>query len=178
MSTLSSASALLPSFPVFTEFKEFKEKEAFKNIKELVFLSYYKDFQLVLCSKCSFALNLSGFKSHINKHLKVFPKEEKNALLSKALLVFNILEVSSLKESLDSIICFSKDFNLQAFKELKVLDLFLCSFSNCSVILSSQYSIKRYIREDYLNTNTSYKVIKGQCLEINKFFFQLKILIF
>jgi hypothetical protein len=90
--------------------------------------------------------------------------------------IFTSLEVSSLKESLGLIVLFSKSFELQALKELAILDLFICNLnSNCSIILSSEYSIKRHIRENHIGTNTtSYKVIKGQALEINKFFFEIK----
>jgi hypothetical protein len=169
------------NFSIYKEASSFKEKESFKEIKELVFLSYYKDFKLLLCSKCSLAIYSTAFKSHIIKHLKLFPKEEKASLLDQALLVYNSLEVSSLKESLELIILFTKSFELQAFKELKVLDLFLCNLnSNCSVILSSEYSIKRHIREKHSTSSSrsslgpSYRVIKGQALEINKFFFEIK----
>ena len=43
------------------------------------------------------------------------------------------------------------------------------------MILSSEYSIKRHIRKAHqsFNSNPSYKVIKGQCLERNKFFFKI-----
>ena len=49
------------NFLIFKEASSFKEKEAFQEIKELVFLSYYKDFKLVLCSKCLLGLNSSAF---------------------------------------------------------------------------------------------------------------------
>ena len=43
------------------------------------------------------------------------------------------------------------------------------------MILSSEYSIKRHIRETHIGCSTSsYKVIKGQALKINKFFFEIK----
>jgi len=123
----------------------------------------------VLCSKCFLALNSTAFKSYIIKHLILFPKKEKDSLIAQALLVYKDLEVSSLKESLGLITLFTKSFELQAFKELKVLDLFLCNFNNnCSIILSSEYSIKRHIRENHSSSSSntssstpSYKVIKG-----------------
>jgi hypothetical protein len=79
---LLNSSSLLFNFTVFKEFKEFKEKEAFKEIKELSFLSYYKDFKLVLCSECFLAINPSGFKAYINKHLRIFSKEERDLYIS------------------------------------------------------------------------------------------------
>jgi superfamily II DNA helicase RecQ/predicted RNA binding protein with dsRBD fold (UPF0201 family) len=164
------------NFLVFKEASSFKEKEAFQEIKELVFLSYYKDFKLVLCAKCLVGLNSSTFRSHIHKHLKLYSKIDKEALLSQALAIFSTLEVSSLKDSLGLIVLFSKHFELSAFKELDIIDLFICNLnSNCSMILSSQYSIKRHIREHHIGSSTtSYRVIRGQALEINKFFFEIK----
>ena len=182
MLSLSSSIDFSNNFSVFKEANSFREKEAFNKIRELGFLSYYKDFKLVLCSKCFLGLNSTAFKSHIVKYLLLLPKKEKDSLIAQALLVYKDLEVSSLKESLRLINLFTKFFKLQAFKELKVLDLFLCNFNNnCSIILSSEYSIKRHLRESHsssssnTNSNTSsYKVIKGQALEINKFFFEIK----
>ena len=182
MSSLSNSVNFSNNFSVFKEVNSFKEKEAFNQIKELGFLSYYKDFKLVLCSKCFLDLNSTAFKSHIIKHLLLLPKKKKDLLIAQALLVYKDLEVSSLKESLRLINLFTKFFELQVFKELKVLDLFLCNFNNnCSIILSSEYSIKRHLRENYSssssNTNSStsfYKVIKEQALKINKFFFEIK----
>ena len=170
------------NFSTYKEASSFLEKEAFIEIKELGFLSYYRDFKLLLCSKCFLGLNSTAFKSHIIKHIKLYTKEEINSIVSRALLVYSSLEVSSLKESLELINLFTKYFELQAFKELKVLDLFLCNLSsNCSIVLSSEYSIKRHIRENHSSTSPNpnpspspYKVIKGQALEINKFFFQIK----
>ena len=166
------------NFLIFKALGSFNEEEAFKEIKELVFLSYYSDFKLLLCSKCLLALNSNAFKSHLYKHLKVYPKNQVDSLISQAIIIFNSLEVFSLKSSLDLIISFSKSFELKAFKELKVLDLFLCTLKpDCFIVLSSKYSIKRHIRESHsnINSNSPYKVIKGQALEINKFFFEVKL---
>jgi superfamily II DNA helicase RecQ len=162
-------------FAYYLKTSSFKEKYAFKNIKELDFLSYYKDFKLILCSKCFIAINLN-FISHLIKHLKDYSNKEKASLKSKAILVYNSLEVSSLKTSLDLIVLFSKHFNFQGFKELETKNLYICtSTSFCSIILSSEYSIKRHIREAHLNTSLSYKAIKGQALEINKYFFNFSL---
>ena len=179
MSSLSNSIDLSLVFTIFQEINSFKKREAFKEIKELVFLSYYKDFKLIFCSTCAFALITTAFKSHLLKHLKLFPKIERESIIHQALLIFNNLEISDIKESLDLIILFSKLFILPAFKELEIKDLFLYNLSsNYSTILSSEYSIKRHIREIHNNINSnnlSYKVIKGQILEINKFFFEIKL---
>ena len=56
--------------------------------------------------------------------------------------------------------------------------MFLCTLKpDCFIVLSSEYSIKRHIHESHpnLNSNNPYKVIKGQALEINKFFFEVKL---
>ena len=179
--SLESTSPILSNnSSICGEASSFKEKDAFKEIKELGFLSYYKDFKLLLCSKCFLAINSTIFRSHIIKHIKLYTKEKRDSIVFKALVVFNSLEVSSLKESLKLINLFSKSFKLQAFKELKILDLFSCNLSsNCSLVLSSEYSIKRHIRENHSSSNSSpnpspYRVIKGQALEINKFFFEIK----
>jgi hypothetical protein len=116
------------------------------------------------------AIVSSSFKDYLNKYIKLYNKEEKSLILSKALNIFSKLDITSLKESLDLINLYSNSLKgLKAFKELKVRDLFIYNFdSNCLVILSNKYSIKRYIRENYnssssnITINTSsYKVIKG-----------------
>jgi hypothetical protein len=61
------------SFSLFSYF--FKEKKAFKNIKELAFLSYYKEFKLLLYSSC-FSIIYSlilAFKSCLLRDLKLIP---------------------------------------------------------------------------------------------------------
>ena len=61
----------LPSF----SFISFKEKEAFKDIKELAFLNYYKEFKLLLYSSCFSAIFpfTLVFKSHLLGDLKLVP---------------------------------------------------------------------------------------------------------
>jgi Orsellinic acid/F9775 biosynthesis cluster protein D len=180
-SSIQSTSLILSNnFSIYQEASSFREKETFIEIEELGFLSYYRDFKLLLCSECFLAINPTSFQSHIARHIKLYTKQQRESIISRALLVYSTLEVSSLKESLDLIKLFTKYFNLQAFKELKVLDLFLCNRSStCSIVLSSEYSIKRHIRESHSTTSPSpspspYKVIKGQALEINKFYFEIK----
>ena len=155
---------------------------SFNNIKELEFLSYYPDFKLILCSICSISIIPSAFKSHLNKHIKLYKKEKQHSILTKALDIFNSLEVTSLKESLNLINIYSKSISLVAFKELKVKDLFICTSNiNCSLIFNSKYRIKRHIRENhssssFIDSKTSfYKVIKGQSLENYKFSFEISL---
>jgi Orsellinic acid/F9775 biosynthesis cluster protein D len=177
MSSISSSS-IIPSFLIASSFKE---KEAFKEIKELDFLSYYKDFNLILCSICKLGLVPSSFKRHLIKHIKLYKPKQKSLILSKAIIILNNLEVSSLKESLDLINLYttSNSSKLLVFKELEIKDLFICNLnldSTCSVICTSKYSIKRHIREIHSSINSSispYKVIKGQSLENNKFSFKV-----
>ena len=113
ISDLSIASSSSPSSYFF------KEKEAFKNIEELAFLSYYKEFKLLLCSLYSSAIfpSISTFKSHLLRDLKLVPLELRTSIISRALEIFKELEVTSSKESLELIKAFS---NLPAFKKLKV----------------------------------------------------------
>ena len=113
--SISSSSDFNINFLTFKEASSFREKETFKEIKELGFLSYYKDFKLLLYSKCSLGLISSTFKSYLIKYIKLYTKEEKDSIVSRALIIFNSLEVSSLKESLDLIILFSKYFRLEIF---------------------------------------------------------------
>jgi len=86
------------------------------------------------------------------------------------------LVVSSYKENIELISLFIKHFDLRAFKELKVLDLFTYNFSSYSIILSNIRNIKRYFQEAYKGSNIEplYKVIKGHSLEANRFFFEIK----
>jgi hypothetical protein len=158
------------------------QASSFKEIKELEFLSYYFDFKLVLCSICKFGLSSNTFQSHVQKHIKLYNKEQRSLLLSKALNILNNLEVSSLKESLELINQYSKSLELKAFKELEIRDLFICNLNTCSLVLSSEYRIKRHIREVHSSSSSNidpstspYKVIKGQSLEANKYFFKVSL---
>src|ERR1039457_5406235 len=61
-------------------------------------------------------------------------------------------------------------------------DIFICNLNTCSLVLSSEYQIKRYIREVYsssssnIDSSTSpYKVIKRQSLKANKYFFKVSL---
>jgi hypothetical protein len=139
-STSDLGVASLPS----SSFTSFKEKEAFKSIKELAFLSYYKEFKLLLCSSCFSAIipSISVFKSHLLGDLKLVPLELRNSIISQALEIFKKLEVASFKESLEFIKVFSSSNYLPAFKELKVINLYICN--SCFKILSSKTTIKRH----------------------------------
>lgn len=170
-STSDLGVASLPS----SSFTSFKEKEAFKSIKELAFLSYYKEFKLLLCSSCFSAIipSISGFKSHLLGDLKLVPLELRNSIISQALEIFKKLEVASFKESLEFIKVFSGSNYLPAFKELKVIDLYICN--SCFKILSSKTTIKRHCLQEHKESeiNPIYKVIKGQGLQAYRFFFKI-----
>ena len=66
-SVLFNSTDFASCFPYFVEAKSFREKEAFKEIEELVFLSYYKDFKLLLCLSCFYSIfpTLIAFKSYL-----------------------------------------------------------------------------------------------------------------
>ena len=116
MSSISNLSVISSSSP---SSYFFKEREAFKNIKELVFLSYYKEFKLLLYSlyfSTIFPLILT-FKSHLLRDLKLIPLELYTFIISYILEIFKELEVTSFKESFKLIKAFS---NLLVFKELKI----------------------------------------------------------
>jgi hypothetical protein len=70
------------SFSLFSYF--FKEKKAFKNIKKLAFLSYYKEFKLLLYSLCFCAIYpfISAFKSHLLRDLKLVPLKLRTSIIS------------------------------------------------------------------------------------------------
>ena len=70
-------------FLIFKETSSFEEKKAFNTIKELDFLSYYKDFELLLCNYCfcPIFLLIKAFKSHLNKDLSLIPLKEKQSLI-------------------------------------------------------------------------------------------------
>lgn len=155
----------------------------FEGLQEFEFLSYYPDFQLLICSSCSFAVNPLYLKGHLAKHFPHSKGKEKQALIKRAMDAVRKLTLPSLKESYFLLSLFSHLFSLHPLKELLVKGpLFSCSCSSaCSVIKSSLYHIKRHIREDHksLVGNTSpldsfYKVVlKGQSLEDNRYFFKV-----
>ena len=123
MSSISNLSVISSSSP---SSYFFKEREAFKDIKELAFLSYYKEFKLLLYSlyfSTIFPLILT-FKSYLLRDLKLIPLELYTFIISYTLKIFKELEVTSFKESLELIKAFS---NLLAFKELKIQDLYICN---------------------------------------------------
>jgi len=70
-------------FLIFKEVNSFKEKDAFSTIKELGFLSYYKDFKLLLYSRCFCPIfpSLKAFKSHLNKDLSLIPLKERKLII-------------------------------------------------------------------------------------------------
>ena len=116
MSSISNLSVISSSSP---SSYFFKEREAFKDIKELAFLSYYKEFKLLLYSlyfSTIFPLILT-FKSHLLRDLKLVSLKLYTSIISYILEIFKELEVTSFKESLKLIKAFS---NLLVFKELKI----------------------------------------------------------
>jgi hypothetical protein len=170
MSSISDLSVVSSSSP---SSYFFKEREAFKDIEELAFLSYYKEFKLLLCSLCFSAIfpSILTFKSHLLRDLKLVPLELRTSIISRALEIFKELEVTSFKESLELIKAFS---NLPAFKELKIQDLYICN--SCFKTVSSKTTIKRHCSLEHKNSEIKpiYKVIKGQGLEAMRFFFEIK----
>jgi hypothetical protein len=62
----------------------FREKEAFKEIQELGFLSYYKDFKLLLCLaySCSIFPSINTFKSHLLQDLKLVPLDLQKTIIT------------------------------------------------------------------------------------------------
>ena len=177
-SVLFNSTDFASCFPYFVEAKSFREKEAFKEIEELVFLSYYKDFKLLLCSSCFCSIfpSLTAFKSYLLQDLKLVPLIEQKSIIERALVLFKSLEVSSYKESLELLNLFSSSFILPAFKELKLINLFICNLPSCSKILSSKTTIRKHCNKEHREAivDPLYKVIKGHGLEANKFFFEIK----
>jgi len=158
----------LASLPLFKSYREgggFKEKEPFKESAKLSsFLSYYKEFQLILCLECSLAIKPANYKGHLEKHFRGIGSKEKKGLIEKSLSILKGLEVSSLKGSYFLILLFSKlfPFSLYPFKELGLKkESYQCSSSQeCSLILGNLYSIKRHIREEHPQAlNIGYRVI-------------------
>ena len=149
-------------FFIYLEDKEFKEVSAFNGIKELSFLSYYKDFKLLLCSSYNLTIHPINIKGHLLKHyLLLKRKDEKEAFITRALKVIEGLEVSSLKESHFLILLFSSFFPLPPFKELEVKEnLYSYSTSSTYSSLKSLYYIKRHLREEHksLFSNKDIKV--------------------
>jgi hypothetical protein len=149
----------------------------------LDFISYYKDFKLLLCSSCNIALNLAQFKGHFTKHFLGTKGKAKDKLVLKAISILQELEVSSLSLSLDLINAFSITNTLFPFQELKTFfNLFKCSY--CTYIVFSKKNLQKHIRDKHQNQglnfdnialSSSYIVVsKGQSLERNKYCFQVE----
>ncbi len=127
--TLFKMSTLIPvSSSTNSLVSQFREKKAFREIQELAFLSYYKDFKLLLCSSCSCSIFpfITTFKSHLLQDLKLVPLDLQKIIITQALDIFQSLEVSSYKKSLELLKSFSLYSSLLVFKELKLLDLYRC----------------------------------------------------
>ena len=67
----------LINFQIFKNINTFQEKYAFIKTKELDFLSYYKDFKLLLCStyQIAFGITSRSFKAYLLKHINIYSKE-------------------------------------------------------------------------------------------------------
>jgi len=91
-----------------------------------VFLSYYKDFKLLLCILCSCSIfsSITTFKSHLLQDLKLVSLDLQKVIINKVLEIFKTLEVSSYKESLELLNSFSLLFSLVVFKKLKLINLY------------------------------------------------------
>jgi hypothetical protein len=148
-------------------FISFNKKEGFKDIKELTFFNYYKEFKLLFYSFCFFVIFpfISVFKSHLLRDLKLIPLKLYIFTISQVLKIFEKLKVINFKESLNFIKTFLNFNYLLTFKELKVIDLYI--YNSCFKILNNKIIIKRHCLEDYKDNeiNLIYKVIKGQGLK-------------
>jgi superfamily II DNA helicase RecQ len=169
-------------YKALEEFKEFKEFEEF--LGNLSFMSYYRDFDLLLCSPCSLSLNPSSYRGHLaNYHFRGIKGKEREALIARAIGVLSTLEVSPLPLSLESINSFSIVNTLPPFRELKLLsNLSKCTF--CPYIISNEINMKRHLSKKHQDrllglqgskVDKGYIVIaKGQCLEKSRYFFEVE----
>ncbi len=167
------------AFKELQEFKEFKEFKEFLNC--LSFLSYYTNFRALFCADCAIGINPSYIKGHFAKHF--IGISNRNQVISKAISIIQLLEVSSLSLSLGTINNFAITYTLKPFQELEILNnLYKCCF--CTFVVSKQFNIKKHLKEEHnqefsniedLDLENSYIVIaKGQSLEKNKYFFQVE----
>lgn len=179
MSTPTSTSLVFAtSFVSYKETSRFLEKDAFRSIRELDFVLFYRDFKLVICSLCCCSIFpiVNVFKSHLTKHLGVYEKKEIKAILGRAVSIFNTLEVVKYREVIELLTLFQTQFFLPSSFELKVLDLYSCNVSSCSTILSNIRNIKRHFYNEHKGSNLDpfFSLIKGSSLEANRFFFEIK----
>ena len=76
----------------YKELKEFKSFQEFQEfLKHLSFITYYKDFQLLLCSSCSTSINPTFYKGHFAKHFIGFKGKEKDKVILRAISILNEL---------------------------------------------------------------------------------------
>ena len=166
-------------------FSQFEGLEEFrKSLATLSFISYYRDFQLLLCSLCSSAVKQpcwSSTRKHLATHFADLDNKEARLAISKAVSVLQGLEVSSLAASLELIQGCSPA--PCSFKELPLLsNLLQCSF--CLYISTTRPGIRKHLRKKHrtekqesldLDFSNSYTVVaKGQNLEANRFYFQVE----
>ncbi len=97
-------------------------------------------------------------------------------IITQALDIFQSLEVSSYKESLELLKSFSLYSPLLVFKELKLLNLYRCQFPTCSTLTINKANIKRHFNQEHKDSIITplYIVVKGHSLEANRFFFEIQ----
>jgi hypothetical protein len=147
----------------------------------LSFISYYRNFKLLLCFSCSSSINLTNFKGYLGKHFQDLKSKTRNIVISKVISILQDLEVSSLFLSLE--LLQNTSYCLLPFKELNIIsNLFQYFF--CSVISINKANIKKHLRKNYRNKlqeipdldllNSYIVIAKGQNLEANRFYFQVE----
>jgi hypothetical protein len=108
------------------EFKSFKEFKGFLSCLHV--LSYYKDFQLLLCSACGVAVNPTNFRGYFARHFLDLKGKAKEEVALGAISILQELEVASLALSLALISSFCSVHTLPPFPKLNVLEgLLKCS---------------------------------------------------
>ena len=144
------------------------------SISILSFLSYSNKFKLIICSYYLRALDPSIISSHSKKHLEDegINKEEQGLILAS----LKGLEVLPIKESYNKILSFTSIKPLLPIPFLPILNnLFKCS--SCLTIKLSKQSILRHISIDHpsiKDKENRYKIVLGQCLRINQFYFLIE----
>ena len=138
------------------------------------FLSYSNEFKLITCSYCLRAIDPSIISSYTKKHLEDegVSKEEQALILASLIR----LEVLPIKESYNKIVSFTSIKPLLPIPFLPILnELFKCS--SCFTIKLSKQSILRHISIDhpsFKDKENRYKIVLGQCLRINHFYFPIE----
>jgi len=138
------------------------------------FLSYSNEFKLLTCSYCLRALEPSIISSHSKKHLEDegVNKEDQGFILASLIR----LEVLPINKSYNKILSFTSNKPLLLIPFLLILsNIFKCS--SCFTIKLSKQNILRHISIDHpslKDKENRYKIILGQCLLINRFYFPIE----